>query len=133
MNLFESIAGEAAKRNLKSVLIGGMAVIEHGYARTTTDVDILVQASDKDAWQRLLESLGYRLHHDGGSFRQYLPQEGTSWPVDLMLVNEASFQGMATAAKSVVLEGAKMQLISLEHSVGSQTARTQAHTYTAVF
>jgi predicted nucleotidyltransferase len=115
MNLFESIVAEAAKRNLRLVVIGGMAVIEHGYARTTTDVDIIVQVTDKDAWNELFESLGYRLNHDGGSFRQYLSREGTSWPVDLMLVNEASFQGMATAAKSVILEGAQMQLVSLEH------------------
>jgi predicted nucleotidyltransferase len=115
MNLLESIARGAVKRNLKSVVIGGMAVIEYGYARSTTDFDLLVQNSDKETWDELLTSIGYRLDHDGGSFRQYLLREGTGWPIDLMLVNEQTFQGIASATKSAAIEGVQMQVVSLEH------------------
>ncbi len=35
-------------------LVGGVAVVHHGYARTTEDVDVLVEES---AWSRLAEAL----------------------------------------------------------------------------
>lgn len=115
MNLLESITGEASKRNLQSVVIGGMAVIEYGYSRSTTDFDLLVQSGDKEAWHELMDSIGYRLDHDGGSFRQYLFREGTGWPVDLMLVNEPTFEGIAATAKSAAIQGVQMKVVSLEH------------------
>jgi hypothetical protein len=43
MPLFEQLSQEAAKRGLKSLVIGGHAVIAHGYARTTFDVDLFVE------------------------------------------------------------------------------------------
>ena len=40
-------------------VVGGMALVAHGYARTTVDVDILVTPEGLDAAHRSLEGLGY--------------------------------------------------------------------------
>src|SRR5438477_11985006 len=40
-------------------VMGGMALVAHGYDRTTVDVDILVTAEGFSAIHRTLEGLGY--------------------------------------------------------------------------
>lgn len=39
LELIERLAREAEKRGLEFLVIGGQAVIHHGYERMTTDVD----------------------------------------------------------------------------------------------
>lgn len=101
MNLFQSLEQAAKERSLEFVIIGGFAVTEHGYPRTTLDVDLLVLREAKEGWNTLLGSLGYGLDHDGGVFRQYRCSNAGSaemFPVDLMFVNQATFQQMTAAA-----------------------------------
>ncbi len=40
-------------------VIGGMALVAHGYRRTTEDVDVLVKADDIDKIHKALSGLGY--------------------------------------------------------------------------
>jgi len=40
-------------------IVGGMALVAHGYARTTVDVDVLVTAAGLDAAHKSLDGLGY--------------------------------------------------------------------------
>jgi predicted nucleotidyltransferase len=114
-NIFQSIERAAHEHKLPFVVIGGLAVIEHGYSRATTDFDILISQADKDAWHSLLLELGYKLDHEKEAFRQYTIPDGSVWPVDLMLVAPATFQGMATASHTCSIQGARMQFASLEH------------------
>lgn len=115
MNVFQSIEQGARQRNLSFVVIGGLAIIEHGYARLTTDLDLLVQRETREDWHGLLLDLGYALAQDKETFRQYAVREGTGWPVDLMFVNGATFQAIHAASKPASIQGAHLQLASLEH------------------
>lgn len=54
------------EEGVKYVVLGGHAVIAHGYLRTTGDIDIFVQASDENA-DRLLRAL-YRYGYKNGEF-----------------------------------------------------------------
>jgi hypothetical protein len=40
-------------------IAGGMALVAHGYLRTTVDVDVLVTAAGREAIHRELEGRGY--------------------------------------------------------------------------
>ena len=42
MGLFQDINSQARQRNLDFVVIGGLAVIFHGYSRDTADLDLYV-------------------------------------------------------------------------------------------
>ena len=73
----------AEQRGISFILIGGLAVIEHGYARLTSDFDLLVLRDDDGEWRALLQELGYQLFHQGPTFLQY--KKDTDWPVDLKI------------------------------------------------
>ena len=115
MNLFQNVERSARDRGLTFVVIGGLAVIEHGYSRLTTDFDLLVSREQKEHWHGLLVDLGYELTHERETFRQYTVRAGTGWPVDLMLVNQDTFTPMLSAAKMSVIQGANLPLAALEH------------------
>ena len=115
MNIFQSIERAAKERGLNFVVIGGFAVIKHGYGRLTADFDLLVQRESLEGWHALLSDLGYDVAQERETFRQYAAREGTGWPVDLMLVSETTFQGIWAAAKPASIHGAQLPLVSLEH------------------
>ena len=48
-----------ARERVSYVIVGGVAVVHHGYARTTRDVDVLLGASDLDRIQQTLEAAGF--------------------------------------------------------------------------
>jgi len=115
MNLFQDLEKGARARKLEFVIIGGFAVIKHGYPRTTLDLDLLCRRQAKEEWDALMVEVGYKCVNDKEVFRQYSLREGTGWPVDLMLVNDVTFGGIFAAARSVVLHGTDLRLVSLEH------------------
>ncbi len=59
---FELIVRALNDANVRYMVVGGIAVIAHGYVRLTLDVDLLIQldAANIIAALRALESLGYR-------------------------------------------------------------------------
>jgi hypothetical protein len=59
---FELIVKTLQEANVRFLVVGGIAVIAHGYVRLTVDVDLLIQleAPNIVTALRALESLGYR-------------------------------------------------------------------------
>ncbi len=115
MTELEEIRVRAEQSRLGFLLIGGLAVIEHGYARLTTDLDLLVRKRDRPAWNEMLKELGYRLINEKDSFQQYERPGIASWPLDLMLVNEETYDGMAGASLPATVMGAAIKMVSLKH------------------
>src|SRR5271165_1455781 len=108
MNVFQSVEHSAKERGLNFVVIGGLAVIEHGYSRLTTDFDLLAPRERKESWHSLLLDLGYELTHEKDTFRQYVFRKETGWPVDLMFVNADTFAAISAASKTTTLQGASL-------------------------
>lgn len=115
MSLFAQLNQEAERRGLRFLVIGGHAVIEHGFQRGTEDADILVSKAHREAWLATATALGYRLLHDGGTFLQFEPNEPGSWDLDLMLVPEGVFERLLASAQSARMEDAAVVVPSLEH------------------
>ena len=53
------IAARLSELSIPYAVAGGMALVAHGYDRTTADVDVLVDQAGLDAAHRALEGLGY--------------------------------------------------------------------------
>lgn len=98
------------------LVIGGHAVIAHGYARNTIDVDLLVCTTDRDAWLSALAGLDYRPRHLHENFAQ-LSSEGGAIDLDLMFVKEATFTQMHAASMEVSFGPTAARVPSLEHLV----------------
>ncbi len=56
MNRFGELLEILARADVRFVLVGGGAVLLHGYARVTNDLDILIEATEENA-RRLLGAL----------------------------------------------------------------------------
>ncbi|HEY5346191.1 MAG TPA: nucleotidyl transferase AbiEii/AbiGii toxin family protein [Verrucomicrobiae bacterium] len=115
MSVIANISREAAKRNLPFLLIGGYAVLAHGFVRTTGDIDFLVQKSQAAEWQKLLESLKFTVKFSGPTFLQFDAPPEDKLPLDLMFVTDENFGQMFSAAKQIETDGVETKVVSLPH------------------
>src|SRR6266852_4373284 len=115
MGLFQDINAEAQRTKLDFLVIGGLAVIFHGYTRDTADLDLLIRRIDRRSWSEVLSRLGYHVKTERDNFIQFeAPQEG-AWPVDLMLVQDPTFDPMLAASSEVEMYGTHLGIPALEH------------------
>jgi predicted nucleotidyltransferase len=105
----------ASEANLPFLVVGGNAVIAHGYQRGTKDVDLLVQEVDLSKWAELLAGMGYVTQYTSGAFQQYVFPEHKYAPVDLIIVSVETFARMTAAPATVSLEGAEFKVPRLSH------------------
>jgi len=115
MRDLEQIANRAKSRGLPCLLCGGHAVIVHGHARTTFDIDLLIQRSARTPWISLLNELRYQIFHEGPSFLQFTGTGDTVFPVDLMFVSDGTFSKMTAEAATLRLGGSDIAVVSLIH------------------
>jgi hypothetical protein len=117
VSFFATIHEEAARRKLRFLVIGGLAVNHYGYTRETSDLDFFISQSDRAEWLSLLKDFGYTIHNDGGNFIQYQPPAQNAWPVDLMLVQEKTFAPILATSQDANLFEVKTRVPSLQHLI----------------
>jgi hypothetical protein len=117
VGLFSDIKSKAAEQGLDFLVIGGIAVIFHGYARDTADLDILIRRRQRAAWMKIFTDMGYGLERDAEVFIQLNPPRAGAWPVDLMLVEDASFEPMLAAGHDAEMYGSILRIPALNHLI----------------
>ncbi len=115
MSVLAKVSREAEKINLPFLLIGGYAVLAHGFVRTTGDIDFLVRKSQAADWQKLLEKLRFAVKFSGPTFLQFDPPPEEKLPVDLMFVSDENFDTMFSEAKQVESDSVNTKVVSLPH------------------
>src|ERR1051325_5946204 len=113
MHLLRTISVKAGEAGLPFLVIGGYAVIAHGFVRATEDLDLLVQAGRRPAWQQLLESMGMTVCRDAPTFLQFDPAPGERLPLDLMFVADDVFARMQPRAEQTTVSGISVGVVSL--------------------
>ena len=111
------IHDKSQQAGLDYLLIGGHAINAYCEPRGTLDVDFLVWKSDLAKWRVLLEAEGFKLIHDGQTFVQFSPPYGVEWRLDLMLVNQETFEKMLTDARVVNVIGLQTRIPRPEHLI----------------
>jgi hypothetical protein len=99
------IHDKSQQAGLEYLIIGGHAINAYCEPRATLDVDFLVRKSDLTQWRRLLEEEGFKLMHEGRTFVRFSPPYGVEWRLDLMLVNDQTFEKMRADARTVNIIG----------------------------
>jgi len=117
VSVLRAISQKAGEAGLPLLLIGGYAVMAHGFVRATDDLDLLVQGSRRDQWRRLLEGLGMIVYRDAPAFMQFNPPPGAQLPVDLMFVADAIFERMQADAEQAFVEDVSLDIVSLLHLI----------------
>lgn len=96
------------------LIIGGYAVGAHGHTRATFDVDFLVRAVDRETWLGRLANAGLKLFAQTKAFAQF-SQPPTGDGLDLMFVNDATFDRMWQAAELRDFGGVPARIPCLDH------------------
>lgn len=115
MDILTTLNQRGSESGLQFLVIGGLAVNAHGYERVTSDIDLLVRRDDREAWKSLMFSLGYSIFHEQDIFTQFKAPEGTTWPIDLMFVNQQTFSKMFPESIEVQMKGMTFRVPALEH------------------
>lgn len=116
MTTSEIISACGHETQLPFLVIGGIAIVAHGYQRDTIDLDYLVRQSDRAAWRDALKKLGYQIAHEHDRFDQFASTHG--WiDLDVMYVTEQTFDTMFAASELKNLGSADARFPSLEHLI----------------
>lgn len=123
------LLARSEEAGLSSLVIGGNALIQYGVVRMTRDLDLLIPRREREAWVRLMKGLKYRLDHEAGSFLQYESTVELMPPVDLMMVDEATWEKLS-AEKQVIEGGGALpsvkHLVALKlHAITQDASRTR--------
>lgn len=117
MSILQSLSQCAAEKGLKFLVIGGQAVIWHGYSRTTRDLDLMIPRTQQGGWRTAIETLGYRLLHETPVFMQFEAPSPGQWPVDFTFVSDETFGKLWVEASDVSLMGARVRMPSVMHLI----------------
>ena len=98
------------------LVIGGHAVIAHGYSRNTVDLDLLVPKADRTTWAEAVPAIGYTSFHTHESFEQFR-SANRDIDLDLMFVSEATFAGVHGASREVSFGSVAARIPSLQHLI----------------
>ncbi len=94
----------ANREGREFLIIGGLCVTLYGVERLTRDIDLLIPERDALAWRLMLERLGYRFIHGTHAFQQFEGLDLERPPLDLMLVDDATWGKLDTRARTVTLD-----------------------------
>ena len=116
MSFFGDIQQEADLRQLKHLVIGGHAVIAHGYPRFTFDFDLAIEREREAQWLECVGALGYTVSHRHETFLQ-LQSTRQKWLLDLMLLSEQTFAKLFLASEIRPLSDALVRVPSAPHLI----------------
>lgn len=110
-NAFARIAAVAERKNARILVIGGHAINAYGYSRTTVDFDFVIEGTALPIWRDELEALGYQWKGETRAFAQFTApaDENPPFPIDLMLVDESTFEKLWAEARVLDFAGVPLR------------------------
>jgi len=114
MDLIDFIRLGNETPTLRFLIIGGYAVAAHGHTRATFDVDFLVRRNDHDTWFQRITTAGLKLFGETNVFAQFSQERGGDG-LDLMFVDEPTFEQMWQASEERDFAGSRARIPCLDH------------------
>jgi predicted nucleotidyltransferase len=132
---FEAIMDALNRRQVRSLLVGGMAVVAHGHGRMTHDIDLVLDLDPDNvlAAMEALSELGYRPRVPVTAEQFADPAVRAKWiseknmlvlnlysdrygatPIDLFVTEPFDFEPTYAAAEEADIEGAAFRYVDLE-------------------
>jgi hypothetical protein len=117
MTALRNLAELAEQAGLEFIVCGGHAVNAYQVIRKTGDIDLVVRERDASRWKERLTGLGYAVFHESGAFLQLRPPSAAAWPVDLLFVDDGTFDTLGRAGTRFRFGDATCLIPSLEHLI----------------
>ncbi len=106
---FGAVLGTVAvfltSRNCRFALIGGVALAAYGLARTTLDLDLLVEADAQDGLISFLESLGFATLYRSTGYSNHLHPDPAWGRLDCVYVRGATSDQLFAACRTAAVPG----------------------------
>ena len=115
--LFKKISVEFETAKIPFLLIGGYALNAYGYSRATRDVDFMIVSSDFEKAKQIVQRCGYRQYIHKDLCARFVDHEKQWPPLDLVFVEQETFQSIIKEAKNVEVMGRKLFVPSAEHLI----------------
>lgn len=115
MSGFDELYATLSSLRDQLILAGGFAVNHHGYTRNTLDMDFVCRESDAKTIRSTLAQAGYS-NIEASSVAIQCQNPETSFRVDLLLVDDATYDSMkASAIQCDLSETLQLPTLSLDH------------------
>ena len=105
MEVFRQLSQSLRSGHIRALVIGGHAVGAVARRRFTNDIDLLIAASAADDLAVLLASCGYRRTAANALVIRHVHADVMEAPVDVLLVNETTFQKLWDESREASIEG----------------------------
>jgi hypothetical protein len=117
MEVLRTIQLYTEDKAMPFLVIGGHAVNAYGISRQTGDLDFVVPLTSKEKWEALLAKLHYKVGQNDQTFARFSPDTITSWPIDLMFVDDSTFEKMYQDSAIHIFGPASARVISARHLI----------------
>ncbi len=134
----ERVFAALDEADVRFVLVGGVAVVAHGFARLTVDVDVVIDLADEVASRAMTALTGLGLEPrlpvlaqqfaDGSVRRSWIADKGMRvftmldpndpvFELDVFVESPLPFEDLVRDAKSVVVAGRPVRIASIDHLI----------------
>jgi hypothetical protein len=104
-SVLRTVAAFLASRNRRFAVIGGVALAAYGLARTTLDLDVLVEAQAQDELIEHVEALGFETLHRSTGYSNHLHTDPAWGRLDFVYVRGATSEQIFAGCRLAKLPG----------------------------
>ena len=97
--VLRTVSAFLASKGYRFALIGGVALAAYGLARTTLDLDLLVEGRGQDDLVAFLESLGFETLHRSTGYSNHLHADAAWGRLDCVYVGGSTGEQMFAACR----------------------------------
>ena len=115
MEILRSISLYAESKDMPFMVIGGHAVNVYGISRQTGDLDLMVPLRNKALWLELMNKLRYQENQSDDRFSRFRSSRLDNWPIDLMYVDDKTFESIYSDSRDYDFGQASVKVISAAH------------------
>jgi hypothetical protein len=116
-SIFKFLSSLFARHEVKSVLVGGYALIVNKVQRMTFDVDFMITADDCSRIEPDIIKAGYSVFNRQKSFIQFKSEKQGLRDIDFLICDRQTLERLITHGKKAVIAGEPFIVPSLEHLI----------------
>ncbi|WKZ56986.1 MAG: nucleotidyl transferase AbiEii/AbiGii toxin family protein [Bdellovibrionota bacterium] len=117
MEILRSILLYTRSNAMDCVVIGGHAINAYGLDRHTGDLDLVAPLSQREKWLGFMTDLRYVIGQNSEYFARFRPDSIAAWPIDLMFVDDDTFNKIKASASEFEFGTVKAPVASVVHLI----------------